>query len=104
MGMIRANNIITISRRFPLYLKILLMGNLKTLLFAKIEAVPAGRHLIDDVFYISSMIIFLYSDKQPAASLLLDVISLQHCLNPNTTGYQPDYHADQSTADNKGLK
>jgi hypothetical protein len=42
--------------------------------------------------------------KQPAASVLIDAISLQHCLNPNTTGYRPDYQADQSTADNKGLK
>ncbi len=39
-----------------------------------------------------------------APTLTLDAICLQHCVNPNTVGYEPAYHADQSTTDNKNLK
>ena len=45
-----------------------------------------------------------WSGKQPSAPVLIDAISLQHCVNPNTTGYRSDYQAGQSTADNKDLK
>jgi beta-mannosidase len=37
-----------------------------------------------------------WPDRQPAASVLIDAISLQHCLNPNTTGYRPDDHPGQT--------
>jgi hypothetical protein len=83
MGMVGAYNFIAKRRGFTLNVKILLMGNLKALLLAIIEAVPAGSNLIDRVLDISPVITILYSDQEPATfigqlpkCLLLDNLEL----------------------------
>ena len=66
MRMVRTYNFIPKLLSFTLHIKILLMGDFKSLLPAMIEAVPARCNFIDNVLHIAPVITILYSDKQPA--------------------------------------